>query len=222
MPVTTQARSRFSVPFMLAALAVLLSGCVGGLHRHVYETGYIQKGEASWYGPGFHGQRTASGELYDQDALTAAHRHLPFGAIVEVVRRDTGARVRVRITDRGPYVHGRIIDLSREAARRLDALGEGVVPVRIRVIRMPEQSARVDGYAVQVGVFRNPHGAHRLLGELAPHVPGLRLVPTTMEFGRAVRVVTRPYRNYETAARLAERIRSELGHDAFVVKSRRL
>ncbi|MCW5713699.1 MAG: septal ring lytic transglycosylase RlpA family protein [Bauldia sp.] len=93
-----------------------------------------QCGLASWYGPGFHGRTAASGEIYNQNAMTAAHRTLPFGTIVNVTRTDDGRSVRVRITDRGPYIQGRVIDLSRAAAVALDMIDPGVVPVRISVV----------------------------------------------------------------------------------------
>ncbi len=86
---------------------------------------------ASWYGPGFHGRTTASGETFNQYALTAAHPTLPFGTVVEVERLDGEGSVRVRINDRGPYARGRIIDLSRAAAAAIDMIGPGVLPVRL-------------------------------------------------------------------------------------------
>lgn len=86
----------------------------------------LQRGGASWYGPRFHGRRTASGERYDMHALTAAHRTLPFGTRVRVKSLVNGREVEVRITDRGPFSRGRIIDVSRAAAVRLDLLGLGV------------------------------------------------------------------------------------------------
>jgi rare lipoprotein A len=95
---------------------------------------FDQVGIASWYGRKFHGRTTASGERYDMGALTAAHRTLPFGTRVDVVRLDTGATVRVRINDRGPFVDGRIVDLSRAAARRLDMIEAGIVRVGLRVV----------------------------------------------------------------------------------------
>lgn len=92
-----------------------------------------QAGVASWYGPGFHGRRTASGERFDQGAMTAAHRTLPFGARVRVTLLGSGKAVVVRITDRGPFVRGRVIDLSKGAARRLGLPGVGRVCVeRVR------------------------------------------------------------------------------------------
>ncbi len=90
---------------------------------------FYERGEASWYGPGFHGRRTASGERFDQEALTAAHPRLPFGTRVLVRREDTGETVVVRINDRGPFKRGRIIDLSYAAARAIgmDRSGTAVV-----------------------------------------------------------------------------------------------
>ncbi len=89
----------------------------------------IQSGRASWYGPGFHGRRTASGETFDTNDLTAAHRTLPFGTRVQVVNKATGKSVVVRINDRGPYAHGRVIDLSRASAQAIGLSGVGSVTV---------------------------------------------------------------------------------------------
>jgi rare lipoprotein A len=89
----------------------------------------VQQGEASWYGPGFHGRRTASGERFDTNDLTAAHRSLPFGTRVRVVNKRTGQSVVVRINDRGPYARGRVIDLSRASAQALGISGVAAVEV---------------------------------------------------------------------------------------------
>ena len=88
---------------------------------------HVQSGKASWYGPGFHGKRTASGERFNTNDLTAAHRTLPFGTRVRVVNKSTGRSVVVRINDRGPYAHGRVIDLSRASAQAIGILGVGTV-----------------------------------------------------------------------------------------------
>jgi rare lipoprotein A len=89
----------------------------------------IQSGRASWYGPGFHGRRTASGETFNTNELTAAHRTLPFGTRVKVVNKKTGKSVVVRINDRGPYAHGRVIDLSRASAQAIGISGVAAVDV---------------------------------------------------------------------------------------------
>ena len=118
-------------------LAVSLAGC--GLFSTKPkpisgEPGATQTGVASWYGPGFHGRRTANGETYDQFGLTAAHRTLPHGTRVEVTNLNNGRRVRVRINDRGPYVDDRVIDLSYTAAQRIDMIGSGTAPVQLEVL----------------------------------------------------------------------------------------
>lgn len=99
-----------------------------------HDPGYDATGIASWYGAYHHGRRTANGERYDMNALTAAHTTLPFGTLVEVTNLENGRRLTLRINDRGPFVRGRIIDVSRRAAERLGFLRRGVVPVRVRVI----------------------------------------------------------------------------------------
>lgn len=88
-----------------------------------FTVGHSQSGKASWYGPGFHGRRTASGERFNQNVMTAAHRRLPFGTLVRVTSRHTGRSVVVRINDRGPFIGGRIIDLTRASARSLGLAG---------------------------------------------------------------------------------------------------
>ena len=94
----------------------------------------IYSGKASWYGPGFHGRRTANGEVFNSNDLTAAHRSLPFGTKVRVTNMNNGSSVVVRINDRGPFVKDRIIDLSAGAARSINMIGSGVAPVRVEVL----------------------------------------------------------------------------------------
>ena len=91
-------------------------------------------GTASWYGPGFHGKKTASGEIYDQTKLTAAHKTLPLGTKARVTNLDNGSAVEVEINDRGPFVGGRILDLSRAAAGALGLVKSGTAPVRVELI----------------------------------------------------------------------------------------
>ena len=96
---------------------------------------YDEQGTASWYGGKHHGRPTANGERFDKDAVSAAHKTLPIPSVVEVTNLANGKRLKVRINDRGPFVAGRIIDLSQEAARRLGFEGQGVTKVRVRAIR---------------------------------------------------------------------------------------
>ncbi len=96
--------------------------------------GYDEEGVASWYGPGFHGKLTANGETYNQNALTAAHKLLPLGTTVRVTNLENGKSLVLRINDRGPFVHDRIIDLSKRAAQRLDMYNQGIAKVRVQAI----------------------------------------------------------------------------------------
>ncbi len=102
--------------------------------RADFEVRAKEQGTASWYGDTFHGQVTASGEVYDEGALTGAHRTLPFGTIVKVTNANNGLHVKVRINDRGPYFGGRILDMSHAAATKVDLIGSGIAPVRLEVV----------------------------------------------------------------------------------------
>jgi rare lipoprotein A len=102
------------------------------------DVGIKDRGIASWYGQDFHGWMTANGEIYDMEALTAAHRTLPLGTVVRVTNVMNGKQTRVRINDRGPYVNGRILDLSHAAAGELDMVKDGITPVQLEVIGYDE------------------------------------------------------------------------------------
>ncbi|MHB2156544.1 septal ring lytic transglycosylase RlpA family protein [Calditrichota bacterium GD2] len=103
---------------------------------HKYYVGQVLKGQCSFYASKFHGRKTANGEIYNMFELTAAHRSLPFGTILEVENLQNGKKVRVRINDRGPFKAGRILDLSLEAARRLDFIEKGTTTVKATIIRL--------------------------------------------------------------------------------------
>ena len=116
----------------LLSLAMLLAGCASREVARQSGVGVTsEEGIASYYADRYHGRQTASGERFDQRALTAAHPSLPFGTRVRVTHLDNGRETVVRINDRGPFVRGRIIDLSRRAAEELDMLRSGVAPVRV-------------------------------------------------------------------------------------------
>jgi rare lipoprotein A len=131
----------------------------------------FDRGVASWYGPGFHGRRTANGETYDQDELTAAHRSLPFNTLVRVENTRNGKSVVVRINDRGPFVGNRIIDLSHKAARNLEMIGAGTADVRLTIINPdPEYNREVylqERFTLQVGSFSQPEHANLIAGDLS-------------------------------------------------------
>ena len=125
------------------------------------ETGY-----ASWYGPPYHNRRGANGEIYNENAMTAAHRELPMGSIVRVTNLKTGSQAMLRITDRGPFVGDRIIDLSLAAARKLDVWRPGTAKVRIDVLYAPSDIESGGRWCVQVGAFSEEDAALRLKSNL--------------------------------------------------------
>ncbi len=126
---------RLASRLVLAILGLILASASGALAG--------EEGMASWYGNEFHGRRTASGEVFDQEAMTAAHRTLPFGTLVRVTNRDNGAVVILRINDRGPFTRGRILDCSRAGARELGFLLAGTTRVRLETLgRMPSEDDR--------------------------------------------------------------------------------
>ena len=127
--------------------------------------GYLEEGNASWYGIPFHGRHASNGEIYDMYKLTAAHRTLPFETMVRVTNLNNGKSTTVRITDRGPFVDNRIIDLSLAAAREIESVGPGVVPVRVEVLT-PGIDPTGGFFTVQVGAFRDQANAERLRDRL--------------------------------------------------------
>jgi peptidoglycan lytic transglycosylase len=137
-------------------------------------------GVASWYGPGFNGHRTSSGEIYNQEDLTAASTLYPLGSRVMVTNLSNDHSVEVRINDHGPYVKGRKIDLSKKAARMIGMIGPGTAPVRIDLLSAPAGSRPVGApaiYFVQVGSFSNPANASHLQERLAARYPDVRVDP---------------------------------------------
>jgi rare lipoprotein A len=162
-------RTRLLQAAALMAL-VVLAGCSRAVTMSPPippAVGIEEVGFASWYGAPHHGRRTASGEVFDMNQLTAAHRSLPFGTRLLVTNRDTSQATEVRVNDRGPFVDGRILDVSYAAARQLGAVGPGVIPVRLRVVSLPGAGKAAapagDGtFTVQVGAFSSRARAEAL------------------------------------------------------------
>ncbi len=115
----------------------------------------LEHGEASWYGGKFQGRQTANGEKFDTNMLTAAHKTLPFNTIVEVKNLENNKTVHVRINDRGPFIEGRIIDLSRAAASKLDMVGTGVAKVEVRIIEDPSELAENKDHNIETGLMQH-------------------------------------------------------------------
>ena len=124
--------------------------------------GYTEEGIASWYGIPYHGRKAADGEVYDMETLVAAHRVMPFNTWLKVTNLANNKAVIVRIIDRGPFVDGRILDLSKAAARQIELIGPGVGRVRLEVIAAPVDIPADDFYAVQAGAFSVYENAERI------------------------------------------------------------
>lgn len=139
------------------------------------KTGYTERGIASWYGDPYHGRRAANGEVFDMNALTAAHRTMPFGTWVKVDNEANGKQVNVRIIDRGPFVADRIIDLSRAAAEQIAMIGPGTAMVKLTVIDTPKGGV-VERYGVQVAALDDITKAEALRKEIGAKIGEAKIV----------------------------------------------
>src|SRR5713101_1780864 len=195
-------------------IAVVLAGC-GGPRRRVAipratslsslsGPGAVQTGMASWYGPGFHGRLTANGEVYNQYELTAAHPTLRLGSRAMVTNLNTGQSIEVRINDRGPFVDGRVIDLSYAAARNIGVYEPGTAPVRIEVLRDAEPVTMML-YAVQVGSYVDADKAAALKAWMLGRYPDTYISPVSTGLLRHYQVRLGPFtQQYEADARAQE------------------
>lgn len=172
--------SRLRTSVVLLVIAVFIGSCAPRRHRPPSdEVVYREEGIASWYGSKFHGRKTSSGERYNMHALTAAHRTLPLDTVARVTHIESGRQVTVKINDRGPFIEGRIIDLSYGAARRLGMVKEGIAPVAVETFaggkgsHFPVPSGT---FSVQAGSFLEHENAERLLSELKEEHPDVSLI----------------------------------------------
>lgn len=168
----------------MAVVALFLAGCATTSKPRPRTAGQpaaagvnTEEGLASWYGEPYHGRATASGTRYDMWGMTAAHRTLPFGTRVHVRNLDNGREADVTINDRGPFVAGRILDLSRRAAEALGAIGPGVVPVRLEVRALGDGMPDEPCWEVQVGAFARDENAVRARATLEGKGFSVRLAP---------------------------------------------
>ncbi|HWY48225.1 MAG TPA: septal ring lytic transglycosylase RlpA family protein [Bryobacteraceae bacterium] len=175
-----------------------------------------ETGLASWYGHPYHGRAASNGEIYDMEKLTAAHRTLPFGTWVHVTNLANHKSVDVRIIDRGPFINGRIIDLSHAAAQAIDLIGPGVAEVRLDILSAPQITPADSWYSVQAGAFRDKDRAEHLRVSMEREYGSARLVlrPGSPSLWR---VLVGRERTENAADLLAERVRAEVG-PAFVVR----
>jgi rare lipoprotein A len=214
---------------LVLALSVLLAACASPRAASIAPVapvvGAEQRGLASWYGHPYHGRRTASGEVYDMHRMTAAHRTLPFGTWIEVENLNNGRAVKVRVNDRGPFVDGRVVDVSRGAAVKVDGIAAGVFPARLRVVPAPTAAASPPpasaetpasgGYRVQVGAFADEERAASVQRALAE--AGVEAAVQRVDGERVLyRVRTAAFASRDEARAHAERL-AGLGYSTIVV-----
>jgi rare lipoprotein A len=179
-----------------------------------------QTGIASWYGPGFHGQATASGVIYNQYELTAAHQTLPLGTRVMVTNLNNGRSVEVLVNDRGPFAKERIIDLSHAAAQSIDMTGPGTAPVRIEVIdahyKIQAIRASLD-YTLQMGSFVQLENAQQMRDRLRQTFSEVTIVPAQSRNGIYYRVQLGTYANRAAAEEQARQL-AQNGYSVIIME----
>lgn len=218
----------------LALCALLLAGCApislsGGKARggggsgkpytvrgktyrpYTTANGFTEVGTASWYGPGFHGKKTANGERYNQNAMTAAHKLLPFNTDIRVTNLDNGRTTVVRINDRGPFVANRVIDLSRRAAEQIGMIGSGTARVRLEAVGNKKPVLTPDGdmlgrFYVQIGAFGVPANADKLLRTVRKQGLAGRILRSSTSTLRYVQVG--PYPSIDRAETVLSQLRA--------------
>lgn len=169
-----------------------------GEAAEAWAVGWSEEGIASWYGVPFHGRQTASGAVYDMEGPTAAHQTLPFGTRLRVRNLDNGAVTELEVTDRGPFVGGRILDLSRAKARELGILGPGTARVRIEIVEIPPPPP--DCAELQFGAYRSVERAHALADRIAREGIAVRTEPGP---GGTTRVIGGPFTRAEAERALS-------------------
>ncbi len=179
-------------------------------------SGYTEEGNASWYGEPFHGRHASNGEIYDMYKLTAAHRTLPFETMVRVTNLNNGKSTVVRITDRGPFVDNRIIDLSLAAAREVDSVVAGVVPVRVEVLGGIDPTAGF--FTLQVGAFRDRGNAERLRDRLSASYSPIFIQQYDSPDGLLFRVRVGKISGEDAARQFSEQLRGHEGFTPFVIR----
>jgi rare lipoprotein A len=184
---------------------------VGGKRYVVLQSavGYVEQGVASWYGPDFHGGRTATGETYDMHAMTGAHPTLPLPTWVRVTNLENGRSVVVRLNDRGPFARGRIIDLSRAAAEALDMVRAGTARVEVRSLAAGDAAtaAAPAAYYAQAGAFGSRENAEALAGRLRDAgIEGVTVTESPASGGSMFRVRAGPAASLPDFDRLVERM----------------
>lgn len=203
--------------FILCPLILVLGvGCAALPKPGEYGVGHQEKGIASWYGEEFHGRPTASGEVFDMYDLTAAHRVMPLGTHLKVTHLDNGKAVIVRINDRGPFVRGRILDLSYGAAQVLEMTRTGTAPVRIEVVERGR--GRPGPFTVQVGAFMVEENAQGLSDRLISRYSEVLVVSFEAGEKTYFRVQVGNFSEEDQAQKLSRQIERREGLETFVIR----
>jgi rare lipoprotein A len=196
--------------------------------------GFVEEGLASWYGSDFHGLPTSCGEPYDMYGMTAAHKILPLGTYVKVTNKRNGRSIVLRVNDRGPFVSGRIIDLSLKAARELDIARPGTAPVRVEAVQVaseqviagntywnvqPVPDFRHGRFAIQIGAFVEQSNADRLRSRMVGQYGKAQVIPFNNQGTLFYRVQIGAYGDLVLAQQEMHRLRKHGFDGAFVVAS---
>jgi rare lipoprotein A len=177
------------------------------------ETREVQQGIASWYGKDFHGRQTSSGEVYDMYQLTCAHQTLPLGTMVMVTNLENGKSVELKVNDRGPFVKGRIIDVSYAAAKMLDMAEKGTAPVKVEVFGPVVEE--IQRYTLQVGSFVDETNAQRLAEQLRKSFENVHVTTMETQTQKYHRVRVGQFETKESASVMAEKL-SQMGFNVLV------
>ena len=177
---------------------------------------YTEQGVASWYGPPYHNRQGANGKVFDENAMTAAHRTLPMGSLIVVTNEKTGQSAIMRVTDRGPFVPGRLLDLSMASAKATGVYRAGLASVRIDVYETPRPMEAGGRWCVQIGAFEHEGKAEKLRSELERQYDTAQVIDFAGPTGYWVRI--RPQGdNREQAESIARKLRPAEG-DAYLVR----
>ncbi len=183
-----------------------------------YPIGFVERGMASWYGPGFHGNKTANGERYDMYKLTAAHRTLPLGSVAVVHSLTSGRQVTVRINDRGPFARRRVLDLSLAGAQALGMVGNGTDQVELRVVDYNSRPEGMGVLRVQVAAFADLQNARALFAEVQRDFADGRIIQIDLPEGRRYRVQIGRFLTEPEAQMAAGRLDRTFNLQSFVVR----
>jgi rare lipoprotein A len=220
-PVPLTKRTSLSI-VMIGLGAVLYQGCSTAprpIDRFPgYPIGFVERGMASWYGPGFHGNKTANGERYDMYKLTAAHRTLPLGSVAVVHSLISGRQVTVRINDRGPFARGRVLDLSLAGAQALGMVGNGTDQVELRVVDYNPRPEGMGVLRVQVGAFADIQNARALFAQVQRDFADGRIIQIDLPEGRRYRVQIGRFSTESEAQIAVGRLDRTFSLQSFVVR----